>query len=90
MPWKDLPFETRYRQYGHEKEEGAIRLLFRDGKIRDIAKDPSSLAYNVSKWMARVVRIYTLKEKRDKLSKIIAKKCPNLKSLLITKKNDTP
>lgn len=85
-PWKDLPFESRYRQYG-EEEEGAIRLLFRDGKIRDIAMDPSSLANNVSKWMARVVRIYTLKEKRDKIGRVIAKKCPNLENLLITKKN---
>ena len=88
-PWKDLPFESKYRQYGKEDDGGAIRLLFRDGKIRDIANDPSSLAYNVSKWMARVVRIYTLKEKRDKIGRVIAKKCPNLERLLITKKDDS-
>lgn len=86
-PWRDLPFESRYRQYRQEEEGGAIRLLFRDGRIRDIAKDPSSLAHNVSKWMARVIRIYTLKEKRDKIGRVIAKKCPNLENLLITKEN---
>lgn len=88
-PWKDLPFESKYRQYGEEGEGGAIKLLFRDGKITDIASDPSSLAYNVSKWMARVVRIYTLKEKRHKIGRVIAKKCPNLERLLITRKNDS-
>jgi len=86
-PWKDLPFESKYRQYGQEKGEGAIRLLLRDGKIRDIADDPSSLAYNVSKWVARVVRIYTVKDKRNKLCRIIEEKCPNLKSLIIKKED---
>lgn len=84
-PWKDLPFESKYRQYGSDRDGGAIKLLLRDGKTRDIAYDPSSLAYNVSRWIARVVRIYTLKEKRDALRKVIAKKCPNLKAFLVTK-----
>jgi hypothetical protein len=84
-PWKDLPFESKYRQYGSVKDGGAIKLLLRDGKVRDIAYDPSSLAYNVSRWIARVVRIYTLKEKRETLRKVIAEKCPNLKAFLVTK-----
>jgi len=84
-PWKDLPFERKYRQYGSDPEGGAIKLLLRDGKIRDIAYDPSSLAYNVSRWIARIVRVYTLKEKRESLIKVIAKKCPNLKGSLIIK-----
>jgi len=84
-PWKDLPFESKYRQYGSDREGGAIKLLLRDGKTRDIAYDPSSLAYNVSRWIARVVRVYTLKEKRDASRKVIAKKCPNLRPFLIIK-----
>ena len=82
-PWKDLPFESKYRQYG-QGEGGAIELLFRDGETRDIAFDPSSLAFNVSKWIARVVRVYTLELKRKTLAKVIAKKCPDLKPFLIT------
>jgi HD superfamily phosphohydrolase len=82
-PWKDLPFESKYRQYG-PGEGGAIELLFRDGKTRDIAFDPSSLAFNVSRWIARVVRVYTLKQKRKELARVIEKKCPNLKPFLIT------
>ncbi|MEM2130764.1 MAG: HD domain-containing protein [Candidatus Bathyarchaeia archaeon] len=78
-PWKDLPFESKYRQYG----QGAIKLLLRNGKIKDIADDPASLAYNVSKWVARVVRIYTVKDKRNKLRRIIEEKCPELKGLLV-------
>jgi HD superfamily phosphohydrolase len=84
-PWKDLPFESRYRQYTQEKEGSAINLIFRDGKTRDIALDPSSLAYNVSKWKARIVRVYVLGEKRNDLGKIIAKKCPSIRNLIITK-----
>jgi HD superfamily phosphohydrolase len=83
-PWKDLPFESRYRQYTEEKGS-AINLIFRDGKIRDIAMDLSSLAYNVSKWMAKVVRVYTLNEKRNRLAKIMARKCPSIKNLIIVK-----
>ena len=83
-PWKDLPFERKYRQYG-SGEGGAIKLLFRDGKIRDIANDTSSLAYIVSRWIARIVRVYTLKEKRDALRKAILEKCPNLKGCVVTK-----
>jgi len=83
-PWKDLPFESKYRQYG-AAEGGAIELLFRDGKTRDIAFDPSSLAFNVSKWIARIVRVYTLKEKRIALARVIEKKCPDLKAFLIAK-----
>jgi HD superfamily phosphohydrolase len=85
-PWKDLPFESRYRQYTQEKEGSAINLIFRDGKIRDIALDLSSLAYNVSRWKARIVRVYTVGEKRNELGKIIAKKCPSIKNLIISKK----
>jgi HD superfamily phosphohydrolase len=84
-PWKDLPFESRYRQYTQEKEGSAINLIFRDGKIRDIALDLSSLAYNVSKWKARIVRVYTPDEKRNELGKIIARKCPSVKNLIISK-----
>lgn len=84
-PWKDLPFESRYRQYTQEKEGSAINLIFRDGKIRDIALDLSSLAYNVSKWKARIVRVYTPGEKRNELGKIIARKCPSVRNLIISK-----
>lgn len=83
-PWKDLPFESKYRQYG-AAEGGAIELLFRDGKIRDIAFDPSSLAFNISKWIARVVRVYTLKEGRATLAKVIERKCPGLKAFLVAR-----
>ncbi|MGD6851583.1 MAG: hypothetical protein ACQCN6_05935 [Candidatus Bathyarchaeia archaeon] len=59
-PWKDLPFEEKYRQYTEENEGNAISLICQNSEIKDIALDPSSLAYNISKYKARVVRIYTI------------------------------
>jgi HD superfamily phosphohydrolase len=87
MPWKDLPFESKYKQYSTSaKEEGkAIKMLFRDGTIGDVASDISSLAYHLSKKLAYVIRVYTLREKRNELGKNISKKYPSLKSLLIEK-----
>lgn len=84
-PWKDLPFENKYKQYSASSEEEgkAIRMLFRDGTTKDVTDDVSSLAFHISKKLAHVIRIYTLKEKRTELGRVISKKYPSLKSLLI-------
>jgi len=84
-PWKDLPFERKYRQYYSSKEEEgrAIKMLLRDGKVMDVASDISSLAYHISKKLAQVIRVYTVKEKRDELGKAMVQRHPELKGFLI-------
>lgn len=85
-PWKDLPFEKRYRQYSFLQgdETKTIKILL--GKeAKDIAFDVSSLAYHLSRKLAQVIRIYTLKEKRKKLENAIIRRCPELKDLIVKK-----
>ena len=85
-PWKELPFEKRYRQYCPSQGEGTrtIKILL-GNEARDIASDPSSLAFHLSKKLAKVIRIYTLKEKRKKLEKAITRRHPELKDLVVKK-----
>jgi HD superfamily phosphohydrolase len=84
-PWKDLPFESKYKQYSVSAEEGkAIKMQLRDGTIKDITSDESSLAFQISRQLAHVIRVYTLKEKRKKLGEAITKKYPSLKGDLCT------
>jgi HD superfamily phosphohydrolase len=85
-PWKDLPFEKRYRQYSSLRgnETKTIKILL--GKeARDIAFDESSLAYHLSRKLAQVIRIYTIKEKRKKLENAIIRRIPELKDLIVKK-----
>jgi HD superfamily phosphohydrolase len=84
-PWKDLPFENRYKQYSTSAEEEgkAIKMLFRDGTVKAITADVSSLAFHISKKLAHVIRVYTFSEKREVLGRVIGRKYPSLKSLLI-------
>ena len=85
-PWKDLPFEKRYRQYSSLQgdETKTIKILL--GKeAKDIAFDVSSLAYHLSRKLAQVIRIYTLKEKRKKLENAIIRRRPELKDLIVKK-----
>lgn len=86
-PWKDLPFEKRYRQYYSSGEEEAktIKMLLGDGEVRDVAFDISSLAYHLSKKLAQVIRVYTLKEKRNRLATAIIRRHPELKGFLVRK-----
>lgn len=86
-PWKDLPFEKRYRQYYSSREEEAktIKMLLGDGEVRDVAFDVSSLAYYLSRKLAQVIRVYTLQEKRKKLGAAIIRRHPELKGFLVRK-----
>ena len=58
-------------------------MLLRDGKITDVAADVSSLAYHISKKLAQVIRVYTVKEKRGELGEAIVQRYPELKGFLI-------
>jgi hypothetical protein len=87
-PWRDLPFEEKYRQYSYSREEEkakAIKILKKDGSIVDVASDESSLAYHLSRRLAQIIRIYTLDEKRNELADSIEKKNPNLKVAIVRK-----
>lgn len=86
-PWRDLPFEERYRQYSSAREEEAksIKICRRNGSIIDVASDESSLAYHLSRKLAQVIRIYTINEKRLELAELIEKRCPDLKDTIIRK-----
>jgi HD superfamily phosphohydrolase len=85
-PWKDLPFEKRYRQYSSAKEEEkAIKILRRNNDVVDVASDESSLAYHLSRKLAQVIRVYTVSEKRTELASLIKRKCPDLSSSIIEK-----
>ena len=78
-PWTDLPFENRYRPYSEKEKPIKIES---GGRISDIASDESSLAFYIAKYMAQAVRIYTLREHRQNVSKAIASKYPSLKDLV--------
>ncbi|MEM2087543.1 MAG: HD domain-containing protein [Thermoproteota archaeon] len=86
-PWRDLPFEERYRQYSSAREEEVktIKICRRDGSIIDVAFDESSLAYYLSRKLAQVIRVYTINEKRLELADLIEKRCPDLKDAIIRK-----
>lgn len=80
-PWKDIPFENRYRPYSMRQDQPAIKVCYR-GEISDIAMTPSSLAFYLAKYMAQVIRIYTLKEHRKAVAEALAHKYPDLKQYL--------
>ncbi|MBO3842692.1 MAG: HD domain-containing protein [Candidatus Brockarchaeota archaeon] len=86
-PWRDLPFEERYRQYSSTREEEAkaIKIMQGDGHIIDVAFDESSLAYHLSRKLAQVIRVYTINEKRIEMADLIEKRCPDLKNAIIRK-----
>lgn len=86
-PWRDLPFEERYRQYSatREEEAKAIKICRSNGHIIDVAFDESSLAYHLSRKLAQVIRVYTINEKRIELADLIERRCPDLKGAIIRK-----
>lgn len=86
-PWRDLPFEERYRQYSPSREEEAkaIKIYKRNGSIVDVAQDESSLAYHLSRKLAQAIRVYTISEKRTELADVIEREDPNLKDAIVKK-----
>jgi HD superfamily phosphohydrolase len=76
-PWKDLPFENRYRPYSSSEDRNVIKVRLR-GKISDIAMDPTSLCFYLAKCIAQTIRIYTLDEHREDVAKAISDKYSDL------------
>lgn len=76
-PWKDLPFENRYRPYS-SKEINPIKVKSA-GEMKDIAMDPTSLCFYLAKHIAQIIRVYTLDEHRKDVAAAIVGKYPNLK-----------
>jgi len=77
-PWKDLPFENRYRPYSSSKDTSPIKVKSKEG-IKDIALDPTSLCFYLAKHIAQVIRVYTLNEHRKDVAAAIVDKYPKLK-----------
>jgi hypothetical protein len=90
-PWSDLPIESEYRPYilsnysPDEKEpfqEKSPILIHQRREIEDIANIPSSIAYNISRQLAQVIRLYTINEKRRTLCEFIKEIRPRLSPLI--------
>jgi len=88
-PWMDLPY--RYQPYiptnitseEPTKYEEKKPILIRTKKgLKDIAQEPNSIAYHISKFLAQVVRIYTLDEHRKALSQAIETMRPDISHLI--------
>jgi len=77
-PWKDLPFENRYRPYSSSEDTEAIKVASK-GQISDIAMDPTSLCFYLAKHIAQIIRVYTLQKHRIDVAQAITKKYANLK-----------
>ncbi|MCK4830482.1 hypothetical protein KA005_82960, partial [bacterium] len=82
-PWKDLPFENRYRPYSSSDDTATIKVEVK-GEIADIARDPSSLCFYLAKRVAQIIRVYTLQEQRRDVARAITGKYPTLKQYVWT------
>jgi uncharacterized protein len=84
-PWKKLPIYSPYYLIAPpNKDEGdynPILIRTKTGDI-DIALLPYSIAYRIAKHQAKVIRMYTIPEKRKQLSETIRSIQPELSSLI--------
>ena len=84
-PWKDLPFENRYRPYSSSHDTATIKVESK-GAISDIAMDPTSLCFYLAKHIAQIIRVYTLQKHRIEVAQAICQKYANL-AQYVWKKN---
>lgn len=82
IPFKDLPFENRYRPFTYrgKSEKGIIKVWESETrKPKDIAELPGSLASFLASNMAQIVRIYTTQKQRVKLRNCLRKRYKNFR-----------
>jgi len=80
-PWQNLPFENRYHPYT-TKVSTPIKIEIK-GKIMDITQDQSSMTYNIARYMAQVIRVYTKNEHRETLKNILKTRYERISHLLV-------